>query len=322
MNKFTFSGLLFVLLLPMSCADSRARLVEPPPPRELCELELTAHAEQLQQVTREAQDEFAPDIGAEGRLLLHQKISASNGVTESSQINLAFGDALAQRQTMTTSQTLADHGRWLDDTSLLYTSNLLGEWSVIHQLALSQDAPRRVLVAEEYLEEISWPRLSPNRQKLAFQAVLKSQRDLGPQVFVKDLDASGLLLLGPGLRPAWSNNSTDLAFSRAVDEIYQIFLVSADGTALRQLTHSDRSLLGAAWQPHHNLLAATRQDEQGWNLVLVSQDGELLPLTQGSCVNDGLTWANENSLLFHSDAAGNFDIWTLKIANPTHNSPN
>jgi Tol biopolymer transport system component len=90
----------------------------------------------------------------------------------------------------------------------------------------------------------SQPSVSPDGTKLAF-----SQGWTGGasrQVFVANVDGSGVTALGPGTSPAWSRDGSKIAFEgRTTANETEIFVMNADGTGRRQLTSQPYSQMPA-----------------------------------------------------------------------------
>ena len=88
---------------------------------------------------------------------------------------------------------------------------------------------------------------SPDGTRLAFT----SNRDGNPEIYVMNLDGSGLRRLTnhPGIdaTPTWSPTGTQIAFTSDRGGAPSIYVVGVDGLGLRRLTfeHSDR----ATWSP-------------------------------------------------------------------------
>ncbi len=90
--------------------------------------------------------------------------------------------------------------------------------------------------------------LSPDGQKAAFEVV-------GGNMFVVNLDGSGLTDLGPGNRPAWSPDGQYLTFMIAEDDGHEftgsdIFTIKIDGSEKVNITNSrDRLEMNPSWSP-------------------------------------------------------------------------
>jgi TolB protein len=105
--------------------------------------------------------------------------------------------------------------------------------------------------------EAAW---SPDGRRLAFVRWGRRDRRLytmnaagsGQRLLIDDPDVSS---------PAWSPDGKTIAFVRelrGVGESTEIFLVNADGTGKRRLTHNRARDLGPAWSPDGKLIAFWR----------------------------------------------------------------
>jgi Tol biopolymer transport system component len=110
--------------------------------------------------------------------------------------------------------------------------------------------------------------LSSYRAKFEFRGRIVFQSDL-------DGDNDIYLLTGDGLRrltddpasdefPRWSPDGRTIAFSSNRAGLYQIFLMDADGTNLRQVTRGQADAIEEGWYPDGKRLAYTEQRK--WTL--------------------------------------------------------
>jgi Tol biopolymer transport system component len=129
--------------------------------------------------------------------------------------------------------------------------------------------------------------LSAYRAKFEFRGRIVFQSDL-------DGDNDIYLLTGGGLRrltddpgsdefPRWSPDGLSIAFSSNRSGLYQIYLMDADGTNLRQVTRGATDAIEEGWYPDGKRLAYTEQRKRtlGRSYALRSLDlatGETRPL--------------------------------------------
>src|SRR5439155_26066156 len=100
----------------------------------------------------------------------------------------------------------------------------------------------------------------------------------GGAIWVLGLDGSGArrVVAGTNVSPSWSPDGTKLVFSRDWGRyIYDVFVVGADGTGLRRLTHGPGEKLYPAWSPDGTKIAFSRGPRAGKfsNLVVMNADG-------------------------------------------------
>jgi Tol biopolymer transport system component len=141
-------------------------------------------------------------------------------------------------------------------------------------------------------QEIRAPQWSPDSTTIALVV------DLGVTDRVATVNpAAGLSSLGyvspasaGAQRPTWSPDGSQLVFSAGTpgpvaqtEATNDVYVVGADGTGLRQVTHSDPGVrvFGAEWEPDGlRFLASLADGTQPAHLVRVSVDGaEIVPVT-------------------------------------------
>lgn len=86
------------------------------------------------------------------------------------------------------------------------------------------------------------PDWSPDGRKITFASI----RNERAWVAVMDADGSNQRLLTEGAAPDWSADGNQIAFSRPDG---QIWLMNADGSNPRPITHSSTAKFGPSWSP-------------------------------------------------------------------------
>ncbi|MFZ5440408.1 MAG: hypothetical protein ACOZQL_10385 [Myxococcota bacterium] len=77
------------------------------------------------------------------------------------------------------------------------------------------------------------------------------------------------------------------------------------------------SVSSPAWNPAHTRLVYSRQDANGWNLVLREADGSSVELTTDGAFNYGARWVDDTHLVFARTAGKYLQAWRLDVTNPT-----
>ncbi len=129
------------------------------------------------------------------------------------------------------------------------------------------------LPGEQYLNEA----LSPNGRRLAFEV-------LGGNLYVVNLDGTGLVDLGRGNRPQWAPDSRHLVYMVAEDDGHQftssdIYCVDLDSGAKTPITATaDRLEMNPSWSPDGAKIAFDIMDEGAIYVVQVELDTSRAPL--------------------------------------------
>ncbi|MDZ7337289.1 MAG: hypothetical protein ONB30_01975 [candidate division KSB1 bacterium] len=123
------------------------------------------------------------------------------------------------------------------------------------------------LPGEQYLNEV----LSPDGKRLAFEV-------LGGNLYVVNIDGTGLVDLGRGNRPQWAPDSRHLAYMVAEDDGHQfissdIYCVDLEGGTTTAITATaDRLEMNPSWSPDGRMIAFDTMDEGAIYVVQVELD--------------------------------------------------
>ena len=231
------------------------------------------------------------------RVAVGARSAAGNG-----EIFTMAGDGSDRRQITTLGQS-ADFPAWSpDDAKIAFAaySTTSGYWDV---WVVESDGENPSNVTAHAAEDIM-PTWSPDGTKLAFQ----SNRDGNREIYV--IDAAGGVATNLTQRPIseeeypdWSPDGTKLVFSSyRVNVGSDIYVISADGTGLQQLTHAGGATM-PTWSPDGQRIAFT-SSAPGSEIATMRADG-----TQVRVLTD-----NSDSDLMPSwqpVAAGNLTTTTL-----------
>jgi Tol biopolymer transport system component len=102
---------------------------------------------------------------------------------------------------------------------------------------------------------------------------------------VADVKARRLVRRGEG--PAWSPDGTSMAFTRRVVNHSRIFVIRANGTAVRHLSDAS-DYTATAWSPDGTTIAFTRRAANGYRIFIIRANGTgVRQLTDASGWDDG-----------------------------------
>jgi Tol biopolymer transport system component len=103
-------------------------------------------------------------------------------------------------------------------------------------------------------DRILWAELSPDAKQIAFEAI-------GAQLYVVDLDGTGLVALGRGERPRWSPDGQWITYMITEDDGYRmlsadIYAIGRDGSGKTAVTETDDRLeMNPHWSPDGSTIA-------------------------------------------------------------------
>ena len=172
---------------------------------------------------------------------------------------------------------------------------------------------------------------SPDGKRIAFV----SERDGNLELYVMNRDGSGLVRLTKEFalddHPTWSPDGKRIAFCSAREPSTTagqawnaIYLMNADGSAVRRISPKDTADYSPAWSPQGDWIACASGSgvPNGTDLYVMKPDGRERKLV----VKDG-GWpafaADGESLYFHRKHSGKWGIWHVKLdgTNPEKITP-
>jgi len=120
----------------------------------------------------------------------------------------------------------------------------------------------------------------------------------------------------------WSPDGGNIVFASNMGctaRNYDIWVVSADGSKLQQLTNHPAQDMDPAWSPDGNkiVFASDRAMEGNFDLWIMNADGSgLTQLTWGGRNETHPCWGGDGNIYFQTDSSSvtrnNWDIWRLK----------
>jgi TolB protein len=116
---------------------------------------------------------------------------------------------------------------------------------------------------------------------------------------------------------AWSPNSAEIAFDRTADDASaggEIWVMNADGSAQRQLTHNSADNFGSAWSPNgKQILFQSNRSGRSYQLYLMSSTGGVQRKLTSNVGGAGeASWSpNGSQIAYEGVAKGNEQIFVM-----------
>jgi Tol biopolymer transport system component len=130
------------------------------------------------------------------------------------------------------------------------------------------------------------PDWSPDGQRFVFDSDLDVAELVHASINLYFMEADGSnhrRFLSGAESPRWSPDGKTIAFNSRRTGYWQVFLVNADGSGLRQLTRGRYDARYPAWSPDGQWIAFAGNEEGHWELYAIPvQGGEPMRLTAGS----------------------------------------
>lgn len=294
--------------------------------KSITSLEVTGAGRSLTRLTNDEAPEWCPTVSPDGKKLVYARTGLSPRRTRMNQViagvdpNQASGE-----QVYTATTAISSHPSFSADGKYLYlVSNTTGGLAIVRTRAVGGGAALRVIVPRTVASAVAYPNLSPDGTVIVFSALMSGKW----KIVRKQIDGTGVTVLGEGTQPALSPDGKTIAFVRAVNNYNQIFTMDADsGSNLTQLTKIDRYAVGPAWSPDGNLIAFCSDmgyDAAGGdknftrNLYVMNVDGGgITQMTTGRGQADWPFWGKDGFIYFQyaeydTGAWDDTDIWRLQ----------
>ena len=114
----------------------------------------------------------------------------------------------------------------------------------------------------------------------------------------------------------WSFDGNYIVYESDKTGVNHLWMITSDGYNETQLTFDENQNGYPAWHPSGDYIVYNKQTSTSSNLHILSLiDGETKRLTMNQMgVDAHPTWSADGKYIaFHSDRAGNFDIWIMEI---------
>jgi Tol biopolymer transport system component/erythromycin esterase-like protein len=230
---------------------------------------------------------------------------------------------------------------WSPDGRLVaYTRRREGTYREIWALRAADASPdgtgsEPVRLVSNFRTLDSEPAWSPDGRQIAFASSQDSDVDPGDEagvrldIYLANLDGSGQVqLTGAGdealgtewnTSPTWSPDGGQIAFQTNRDGNNEIYLMAADGSAVRNLTRHAASDASPAWSPDGTTIAFVSDRDGNEEIYLVGVDGSgLRRLTHHPGPDKSPAWSPDGRwLAFHADrytqTGSNFDLHLVAV---------
>jgi TolB protein len=168
--------------------------------------------------------------------------------------------------------------------------------------------------------EDSLPEWSPDGEKIAYA----STRDGNWDIYVMDVEdaldtTQGIVLQhltsheSDDLSPAWSPDGSQIAFASKRDGDWDIYVMDADGTHIRQLTNSPGIETKPSWSPDGSRIAFDSGVDYNRDIYIMDADGsnpEIVVRADGGWP----AWSPDGTrIAFFGRLAGNPNIYIVSI---------
>lgn len=207
-----------------------------------------------------------------------------------------------------------------DSQSIIFSSDRGGKYS-LWRISLKGGEPQRLPMGTEDAFE---PTVSHTGQRLAYAqssavwSILKYQLQPGQ---VEARPSRVVSSTQQDSAPSYSPDGRRIAFQSWRSGAQEIWIASADGSNLEQITSFSKSLSGSpVWSPDGKQIAFDSRPEGRSHIYLVVPNGGGAPrqITDGN-FNDILPrWsADGQALYFSSNRSGSWQIWKVSVAGGT-----
>jgi erythromycin esterase-like protein/dipeptidyl aminopeptidase/acylaminoacyl peptidase len=270
---------------------------------------------------------FSSYRGGESDLYLLDVAAALDGTGE---------DAI---QRLTDDAERVNQPAWSSDGRLVaYTRRREGKYREIWALRVADaltGAHKPVRLVSHFRALDSEPAWSPDGRQIAFTSSQDSDVDLDDEagirldVYLASLDDSDQVRLTGdeaqafaiawNTSPAWSPDGGQIAFQTNRDGNNEIYIMAANGSAVRNLTRHPASDASPAWSPDGTTIAFVSDRDGNEEIYLVGVDGNgLQRLTHHPGTDKSPAWSPDGRwLAFHADRytqiGSNFDLHLVAV---------
>jgi Tol biopolymer transport system component len=247
---------------------------------------MTPHGGDLRQLTSNESTDAQADWAPDGRALAW-RIQPPDRRFQVARMDASGGEYEQLTRPGPTGREQSSQPSWFPDGgALLFRRSGTGIQPAVWRVGTHGEDPKQLLTAPGR----QWyPSFSPDMTRILFAMTFSEPADTDRGIVASD--PAGLertvLFNTPVVfdsAPAWSPDGGRVAFESDADPVggnpegdREIFVMNADGTAVRQLTHNAAHDEGPAWSPDGTMLARTSgADNTHGDIRLMTDDGEEL----------------------------------------------
>lgn len=291
-------------------------------PRGEIVVRTTGAARNVVRLTQSREDELNPAVSPDGKSVAFQGIKQD-------QYEIYTVDAVSGlSRTQVTNHPAQDFQPcWMPDSrTLVFSSTRLGRPSLWRQLAsggggctmitrggdMSDYAPNIVAASGT----ICFHSFGIGEVELQIRATGAGRYDVFrrelPHIWRVSVDGTNLTEFGEGAKPTWSPDAAVIAFCSDVTDNWDIWTMTAEGTALTQVTADTRNQIDPCFSPDGKWLAYISNEGGNYDLWIMKADGTApTQLTSDTSEEATPCWNANGDIVFCSKKSGNWDIWRL-----------
>jgi TolB protein len=308
-------GLAAVAMMAVSC------MAPQPKPSDVVFVS-TGAARDITRLTQSPQDKSNPSVSPDGKTVAFQVFKdnlSSIWTVDGAGRNLIQVTSLPSNEI---------HPSWLPDShTIVFASDRLGAFALWRRLASGAGGATMITKGGDMID--SAPSASPQGKKIAFTSQTKTtlqstivvngvkqftvlEKNL-PYIWTVNLDGTDLTQLVQGAYPVWSPDGTIIAYSSDVSGSWEIWTMSADGSASTQLTTTTgKNQFAPSYSPDGKWIAYTSNVSGNYDLWIMKADGSAqTQLTSDKHEASSPCWGSDGNIYFSSNKSGNWEIWRL-----------
>jgi TolB protein len=164
---------------------------------------------------------------------------------------------------------------------------------------------------------------SPDGTQIIFQSDHQNEPQDTPDIYRIDVDGKNLveILDDPPVadfNPRWSPDGSHIMFISDRSGNYEVFVMNADGSDVKQITDSEFPIIDFSLSPDDTLIVYTYAYAypDAADLYTIDKDESVVQITdnKGEAFDESPSWSMDNKkIFFSSNRSGNKDLWVIDI---------